>query len=68
MATAGQFEIGLIDVTWPWPPEWFKPGKLPLNHEDRRRCYVKAGALIAAHIDLIEAVDKLNRREGFSKP
>lgn len=40
-------------AVWPWAPEWWKP-------VDARRDLVRAGALIAAQIDLIDgkAVDK----------
>lgn len=37
---------------WPWDPSWFK-----LTPGDRVRDLVKAGALIAAEIDRLTAVD-----------
>jgi hypothetical protein len=35
-------------AVWPWAPEWWKP-------VDARRDLVRAGALIAAQIDLIDS-------------
>jgi hypothetical protein len=35
-------------ITWPWEPKWWKPGK------DERRRLVKAAALIIAEIDRVD--------------
>ncbi len=40
------------DDAWPWAEEWDKRG------EDHHRNLVKAGALIAAEIDRIQAADR----------
>jgi hypothetical protein len=37
---------------WPWDPKWFKP-----SPKDRVRELVKAGALIAAEIDRLQALE-----------
>lgn len=62
--------IGLTDEmldgggNWPWDLEWFKPfdpsfmgdvGEFPVI--DRKRCLVKAGALIAAEIDRLQRLE-----------
>jgi hypothetical protein len=36
---------------WPWRDHWWKP-------ESQRRCLEKAGALIAAEIDRLDAIEK----------
>lgn len=42
----------LIDLLWPFAPDWWKPGlQHPRAYDDRIRELVKAGALIAAEID-----------------
>ncbi len=41
-----------VPKLWPWEPSWFKP-----SPTDRVRELVKAGALIAAEIDRIKALD-----------
>ena len=42
----------LIDLLWPFAPDWWKPGhEHPRAYDDRIRELVKAGALIAAEID-----------------
>jgi hypothetical protein len=40
---------------WPWAKEWYKPGKDDTN-ASRIRELTKAGALIAAEIDRLEAL------------
>lgn len=40
---------GGVPMTWPWDPEWFKPGDG--SKEGRLRELTKAGALIVAEID-----------------
>ena len=40
-------------VTWPWDEVWWKPSS------DTARNLAKAGALIAAEIDRLNALDKL---------
>jgi hypothetical protein len=48
----------LFDKLWPWSTKWWKP-------KDPMRNLVRAGALIAAEIDRMLAVEKHNkRREG----
>jgi hypothetical protein len=47
------YEPNGIPVLWPWDGKWWKP-----NPKDRIRELVKAGALIAAQIDL-----ELSRKE-----
>lgn len=42
---------GWIAIWWPWPVKWWKP-----TPEDRVRELVKAGALIAAEIDRLQAI------------
>lgn len=39
-----------VPYQWPWAPEWYKP-----TPDDRIRELVKAGALIAAEIDRLQA-------------
>ncbi|HEU5085706.1 MAG TPA: hypothetical protein VFU14_20360 [Acidimicrobiales bacterium] len=41
-----------VPSTWPWAPEWWDPS------EDPVRNLVKAGALIAAEIDRLQAADR----------
>ncbi len=43
----------MIERLWPWSAEWWKP-----TPDDRVRELVKAGALIAAEIDRIQATEK----------
>lgn len=45
---------------WPWTVPWWKPGKDNSN-EDRIRELTKAGALMAAEIDRLEAIDREGR-------
>lgn len=42
---------------WPWPAEWWKPGRND-DYADRIRELEKAGALIAAQIDVYLAEQK----------
>ena len=43
-------KVNLLTVLWPWATQWWKP-----TPEDRIRELTKAGALIAAAIDSIQA-------------
>lgn len=47
--TPDEFRAEIVDASWPWSPEDFKP-------VDRMTALVKAGALIAAEIDRVIAV------------
>lgn len=51
---SGWDEKSAVKRYWPWDPSWLKTG-------DRRRCLVKAGALIVAEIDRL---DRLNPAKG----
>lgn len=46
---------GTPPASWPWDPQWFKPGSL--DNAGRIRELQKAGALIAAEIDRLLAAD-----------
>jgi hypothetical protein len=50
MRTSGQ---------WPWLPEWWKPGQHNSN-VDRIYELTKAGALLAAEIDRLKAIEPMN--------
>lgn len=41
----------LLDLMWPWEPEWWKP------EQSRIRNLVKAGALIAAEIERLQRME-----------
>lgn len=47
-------EHNVAPLHWPWNPEWWKPGKDDTN-ASRIRELVKAGSLIAAEIDRLQA-------------
>jgi len=49
---AATYATGLFATLWPWAPEWWNPSS------DRIRNLEKAGALIAAAIDRIQAEGK----------
>lgn len=53
---AGSAPPFLAFATWPWSKEYFKPSGFPAT--DPVRDLVKAGALIAAEIDRIQAMRK----------
>lgn len=51
----GYADIGKAPLHWPWPAQFWKPGKDD-STESRVRELEKAGALIAAEIDFLLAV------------